>query len=141
MSTLGTQRSVPELLQGIVGNLEEIVRAELRLAKAEVKEDAAQAATPVAALGVGLVIALFGVGFLLLAAVYALSLVIASWLAALIVGAALSVAAAITISSSITRLKRLNLTPDKTFGNVEENVQWAKDRIKSNGKSRQPEMN
>ena len=124
------QRSVPEILEDIASNLTQIVQAEFRLAKSELKEGAEKAAGPGVALGAGLVLAFYGLGFLLLAAVYALSLVITGWLAALIVGGVLAVAAGILIGTGATTLKRINLAPDKTIRTLEEDRQWAKQQIK-----------
>jgi uncharacterized membrane protein YqjE len=130
MATPQTQRSFPEVLQDIVGNLQEIVRSEFRLAKTELKEEAAKAAKPAATFGVGLVFAFYGIGFLLLAAIYGLSMVMAGWLAALLVGTTLAIVAIALMSSSGKKLKRVNPTPDKTIQSLEENVQWAKHQIK-----------
>jgi uncharacterized membrane protein YqjE len=130
MTTPQAQRSVPEVLQDIVGNLQEIVRSEFRLAKTELKEEAAKAAKPAATFGVGLVLGFYGIGFLLLASVYGLSTVMAGWLAALLVGAILAIVSIALISSSGKKLKRVNPTPDKTIQSLEENVQWAKTQIK-----------
>jgi uncharacterized membrane protein YqjE len=124
------QRSVPEILESIASNLTQIVRAEFRLAKSELKEGAEKVAGPAAALGAGVVLAFYGLGFLLLAAVYALSLVMAVWLAALIVGGGLFVVAGILIAAGGITLKRVNLTPVKTIQTLEEDVQWAKQQIK-----------
>ena len=124
------QRSVPEVLQDIVGNLQEIIRSEFLLAKTELKEKAAKAARPAALLGVGLVLGFYGAGFLLLAAVYALSMVIAGWMAALIVGGVVTVVAMALVSSSGKKLKSANPVPEKAIQNLEENVQWAKQQIK-----------
>ncbi|HEY1423111.1 MAG TPA: phage holin family protein [Candidatus Acidoferrum sp.] len=124
------QRSVPEVLQDIIGNFERIIRSEFRLAKTEIREEASQAVKPVSVLGVGLVLGFLGLGFLLLASVYALSLVIAPWLAALLVGGLLAIVSSILIASSSANLKQLNPTPDKTIRSLEENVQWAKNQIK-----------
>lgn len=130
MATPQIQRSVPEVLQDIVGNLQEIIRSEFRLAKTELKEEASRAAKPVATFGAGLVFGFYGIGFLLLAAVYGLSMVMAGWLAALIVGAFLAVVAMGLMSSSSKKLKRVNPAPNKTMRSIEENVQWAKHPIK-----------
>ena len=130
MATPQTQRSFPEVLQDIVGNLQEIVRSEFRLAKTELKEEAAKAAKPAATFGVGLVMGFYGIGFLLLASVYGLSTVMAGWLAALLVGMILAIVAIALLSSSGKKLKRVNPTPDKTMRSLEENVQWAKHPIK-----------
>ena len=124
------QRTFPEVLQDIIGNFEQIIRSEFRLAKTEIREEAAKAARPGATAGIGLVISLYGAGFLLLAAVYGLATVMATWLAALLVGAVLAIAGALFLSSGVARLKRLDLTPGKTIRSLEENAQWAKDQIK-----------
>jgi uncharacterized membrane protein YqjE len=130
MATPQMQRSVPEVLQDIVGNLQEIIRSEFRLAKTEVKEEASRAAKPVATFGMGLVFGFYGIGFLLLSSVYGLSTVMAGWLAALLVGTILAIVAIALMSSSGKKLKRVNPTPDKTIRSLEENVQWAKHPIK-----------
>jgi uncharacterized membrane protein YqjE len=130
MATPQTHRSVPEVLQDIVGNLQEIIRSEFRLAKTELEEKAAKAAKPAATFGAGLVLAFYGIGFLLLASVYGLSTVMAAWLAALLVGAILAIVSIALIISSGKKLKRVNPTPDKTIQSLEENVQWAKPQIK-----------
>jgi uncharacterized membrane protein YqjE len=121
---------VPEILEDIASNLTQIVQAEFRLAKSELKGGAEKVAGPTAALGAGVALAFYGLGFLLLAAVYALSLVMAGWLATLIVGGVLTVAAGILIGAGGTKLKRVNLTPDKTIRTLEEDVRWAKQQIK-----------
>jgi uncharacterized membrane protein YqjE len=121
---------VPEVLQDIVGNIEEIIRSEFRLAEAELSEKASNAAQSAKTLGLGLVLGFYGLGFLSLAAVYALAVIISIWLAALIVGAVLAVIASIFISSGATKLKRLDPSPDKDIRSTEENVQWAKNQIK-----------
>jgi uncharacterized membrane protein YqjE len=124
------QRSVPEILEDIASNLAEIVQAEFRLAKTELKEGAERVAGPGAALGAGVALAIYGLGFLLLAAVYALALVMAGWLAALIVGGVLVVAAGVLIGAGAMKLRRINLTPGKTIRTLEEDVQWAKQQIR-----------
>ncbi len=130
MPTPQMQRTFPEVLQDIAGNLQEIIRSEFRLAKTEIKEEAARAAKPVASFGAGLALGFYGVGFLLLAAVYGLSTVMAGWMAALLVGAVLAVVAAAILTSSGKQLKRVNPVPDKTIRSLEENVQWAKHQVK-----------
>ena len=130
MATPQMQRSFPEVLQDIVGNLQEIVRSEFRLAKTEIKEEAAKAAKPAATFGVGLVMGFYGIGFLLLASVYGLSTVMAGWLAALLVGTILAIVAIALLNSSGKKLRRVNPTPDKTMRSLEESVRWAKHPIK-----------
>ncbi|MGB2636986.1 MAG: phage holin family protein [Candidatus Acidiferrum sp.] len=130
MATPQTQRSVSDVLQDIVGNLQQIIRNEFRLARVEIKEKAARAKQPATILASGVVIGLYGFGFLLLALVYALSIVIPTWLAALLVGVVLVIAAAILVASGCNALKQVDPVPEKTVQTVKENVQWAKEQIK-----------
>lgn len=130
MTVPQTQRSVPEVLQDIIGNLQMMVRGEFRLAKRELSEIASAASRPATTLGVGLVTGFYGVGFLLLALVYGLSTIMAAWLAALIVGGVLAFCGCALAITGGTKLKSLPITPDKTIGSLEENAQWAKRQIK-----------
>ena len=124
------QRSVPEVLQDIVGNLQEIIRSEFRLAKAELKEEASRASKPVVTFGVGLVFGFYGIGFLLLSLVYWLTTLMAVGLAALLIGAGLAIVAIALMSSGGKKLKHVNPTPNKTIRSLEENVLWMKHPIK-----------
>jgi uncharacterized membrane protein YqjE len=117
-------RSIPEVLQDIVGNLQEIIHSEFRLAKAELKEEAVRASKPAATFGMGLVFGFYGIGFLLLSLVYWLATLMAVWRAALLVGAGLTIVAIALMSSSGKKLKLVNPTPDKTIRSLEENVLW-----------------
>jgi len=123
-------RSIPEVLQDIVGNIQEIVRSEFRLAKAELKEEASRASKPVATFGIGMVFGFYGIGFLLLSLVYWLTTLMAVWLATLLIGAGLAIVAITLMSFSGKKLKRVNPTPDKTIRSLEENVLWTKHPIK-----------
>lgn len=127
---LPSQRTVPEVLQDIVGNIQEIIRSEFRLGTAEIKEEAAKAAKPVATFGAGIVFAIYALGFLLLAAVYALSTVVAPWLAALIVTGVTGLVAMVLVASGRGQLKRVRVVPEKTIASVKENVQWATTQMK-----------
>jgi uncharacterized membrane protein YqjE len=126
MATTQSQRTVPEVLNDIVGNLQAIVRAEFRLAKTELKEEADKASRPAAVFGGGLAAGFYAMGLLLLSLVYGLSTIMAGWLAALLVGMALAVTAVALITSSGKKLKQLRGTPDKTIQSLEEDFQWAK---------------
>jgi len=130
MATPQMQRSVPEVLQDIIANFEQIIRSEFRLAKTEVREQAAKAAGPGINVGLGILLGFYGFGFLLLAAIYGLATVVANWLAALIVGAVMAIAGAALLLAGMAKLKRLDPAPDKTMRSMEENVQWAKDQMK-----------
>jgi uncharacterized membrane protein YqjE len=129
--TVSDHRTVSDVLQDIVGNIQEIGRSEFRLAKVEVKEKAQAAAKPMVTMAIGAAVGFYALGFLLLAAVFALTIVVAWWAASLIVGVLLAIGAAIFLSMGQARLKQINPTPEKTVRTVKENVQWTKERMRS----------
>jgi uncharacterized membrane protein YqjE len=128
--TIQNGRSVPEVLQDIVGNIQEIIRSEVRLAKAEVKEEASKSAPPLKMIVVGVAIGFYALGFLIFTLVMGLATVVATWLAALIVGAVLGLIALVLITTASNRLKHVNKVPERTIESMKENVQWAKNQIK-----------
>ena len=65
-------RSIPEILHDVLANIQDIVRAEVHLAKAELGEELTRARSAGLLLGAGAVAAIFSALFLLLACVYAL---------------------------------------------------------------------
>ncbi len=125
-----TERTLPEVLQGIAGNIEEIIRAEFQLARTEVKEEASKAQKPAVLMGAGFVVVLYAFGLILLAIVYALSNVIAPWMAAFIVGAVLGVFGIAFVSVGKNKMKQVNAVPKRTAETLKENVEWAKQQIK-----------
>jgi uncharacterized membrane protein YqjE len=122
-------RSIPEILQDVLTNIQDIVRAEVRLAKAELGEELNAARSGGLLIGIGAVAAIFSTLFLLLACVYALARVVPDWAAALIVAAAVGIAAAVTLSVGLKRLKTIRAAP-KTAASLKENVQWARQLTK-----------
>jgi uncharacterized membrane protein YqjE len=123
-------RSLSGVLQDIIRNVQEIVRSEVRLAKTEILEEAAKAKSSTLLLGAGAVTAIFAMLFFLLMIVYALTLVVPSWAAALIVGAALAVVASVMLTAGVRRFKQIHPTPERTVETIKENVEWAKQRTK-----------
>ncbi len=121
-----SERSVPEVLQDIIGNVQEILRSEVQLAKTELKEEAAEAATPIITMGVGLVLAAYAVGLLLLAAVFGLTTIMATWSAALLVGAVVAIIAVLLINTGLGGLKRINMKSERLIASLQENVRWVK---------------
>ena len=123
-------RTMTEVLQDIVGNIQEIVRSEFRLAKVEIQEETSKAVSSSVPLLVGILLSLYALGFLLLAAVHGLATVVDPWLAALIVGVAVLVISMILVSVGRKRFKQVKVVPEKTVDTVKENVQWAKHQIR-----------
>jgi uncharacterized membrane protein YqjE len=123
------ERSFSDVLQDIVHNLQDIIRSEVRLAKMELREDLSKTRAAALLLGIGALSGVFGIFFVLLAIVHALSYVVPDWAAALIVAFALALGAAVAVSRGVKRFKQVNAAP-KTIESLKENVEWAKQQIK-----------
>ena len=123
-----TERPFSTVIENIVSNVQEIIRSEVRLAKAEIREESGKAGKAARVLGFGALLGLYALGFLLLAGVYALQIVVAAWLAALIVMAIVGGTAAVMISVGVKKMKRVDPRPDKTIHTIKENLQWPRPR-------------
>lgn len=125
MST-SADRPLSAILSDIVGNVQQMVRAEIRLAKVELREEVAKAKRGALLLVGGALLGVLALGVLLLAAVYALSTIVAPALAALIVGVVAAVVAGAAAAAGAKQFSRVNLPPPKTSATVQETIQWAK---------------
>ncbi|HEX5070985.1 MAG TPA: phage holin family protein [Vicinamibacterales bacterium] len=125
-----TDRSIAAVLSDIVGDLQQIIRAEVRLAKVEVREELGKAKQGAAMLVTAGIVLILSVGLALLAAVYALALVWPSWAAALVVALAVGATGGLLAMTGLHRLSDVKLAPPKTVSTVRENIQWAKTRTR-----------
>lgn len=126
------EASTGELIKQVSEDLSQLVRSELRLAQVEISGKAKQAGVGLGAFGGAGVLALFGVGALIAAAILGLALVLPAWLAALIVGAV--VLAIAGIAALIGKKKLSNAapaTPTRTIDSVKEDVREIKESIRS----------
>jgi len=123
-------RTVPDLVHQIVGNIRGIFRGEIRLAVTEIKEEAAAAGRAAVSLGIGLLLGLYAGGILFLAGVYALSIVLQPWAAALIVALGTGLVAAIFIAQGMKRFRKVQVKPTKTITSIKENAAWVKHQVK-----------
>jgi uncharacterized membrane protein YqjE len=123
-----TEMSFAKLVEDAFANVQEIIRSEVRLAKAETKQEAAKAARAGAVLGSGIALTLFALGFLLWSAVYGLWIAWPAWLAALAVGVVLAIAAGVAITVGRTKMREVIMPPARTVENVRENLEWVKHR-------------
>ena len=120
------ERSIGSLVNDIVGNVQQIIRSEVRLAKAEVSEELTKARRAMIWLVAGAVLATMAFGFLLLAVVYMLAQFVQPWVAALIVAVGSGAIGGALVAIGATQLKRVSLPPSRTVTSVQENIQWAK---------------
>lgn len=123
-------RPISAVVSDIVGDLQSIVRGEVRLAKAELREELGKAKRGAVLLVAGGLILTAALGCLLLAAIYGLATVWPPWAAALAVGLGVGLLGAALAFSGKKQIGAVELPPQKTVASVKENLQWAKSRMK-----------
>ncbi|WP_216353420.1 phage holin family protein [Streptomyces sp. JHA26] len=120
------QASVGDLIGEISSDVSHLVRDEIELAKAEIKQESTKAGKAVGMLGgagyAGHVVMLFGS----LAVVFALANVMDPAWAALIVTALWAVAGAVLYVIGRKRLKTVNVKPEQTVETLKEDARWAR---------------
>jgi hypothetical protein len=123
-------RPISAVLKDIVAHVQHLIRAEMRLARAEVREEVSKAKRGAILLAAGSVGAIFALGFVLLAVVYALAGVMPAWGAALVVGIAMALIGGVLVSAGTKQFKQVTIPPPRTVATVQENVQWAKSQAR-----------
>ena len=101
------ERSLSDVMHDIIGNVQDMLRSEVLLAKSDIREEAVRAKSWALLIGAGAATAMFAAIFLLLTAVFCLALLIPLWGATLIVGAVLAVAAGAMLTQGAERFRRL----------------------------------
>jgi uncharacterized membrane protein YqjE len=112
------ERAMSEVVKDIIGKVQGMVRSELRLARAELREEVNRAAAAAKLIGIGAGLALLGGAFLLVSVTLLLALVMPAWVATLITGAALTFAGMVMLSKGRAEFRVPR--PDKTIENVKE---------------------
>ncbi len=102
-------RSAAEILRDVIGNIETLIRFEIRLAKLEVQGEAKQAGFAIGALVAGGIIALYGVAFLLVSLHIAVSYTIPPWLSALVIGGVLVLLGSAVAGDGYRKLRGMRL--------------------------------
>lgn len=120
------ERSIAAVLGDIAGNIQEMVRAEIRLAKAEAKAEVGTAARGATLLAAGGGMAVLALAFLSLAGVYLLATVVALWMAALIVAAVAAVIGGLLIAAGLKQMKKVTFAMPRTAATIKENLEWPK---------------
>lgn len=123
-------RSLSDVFQDIVRNVQEIIRAEIALAKTEVREEASKVVSSLAWTIGGTLSVILAVIFILWTAAYALGLIWPMWLATLVVAGVLTLAAIGLLFIGIRRLRELHPTPERTVQTIKENVAWVRHSTK-----------
>ena len=125
--------SMSQLISGIVGDAQDLVRKEIALARQEVREELDAAKN--AGIKLGIAGAVLAVGGLLV--VLALAQGIAdlfnwpAWAGYALVGVILAIVGGVLLSAAQRQIKNIHPVPERTVETMKENVEWIKDRTTS----------
>jgi len=119
-------RSTGDIMQDVVRDIGDIVRAELRLARAEVGEKASNAGKAAGMMGGAAVAGLLGGMALVATCIAVLATMMPVWLASLIMTAVLLIAAGCLYLLGRTKLKNVNPKPERTVETLKDDIEWAK---------------
>ena len=125
-------RSLGELFSDLSQQTADLIRQEMRLAKAELSDKLADVGRHAMMIGAGVAFALAAV--VTLAAAIALLLIqvgILPWLAALLTAAVMGGVAFALANSGISALKKKSIAPVETMHSLKETTQWLKNGTKA----------
>lgn len=126
-----------ELFRRLLTDVRLILGRQAQLAKLELEDKGSRLRTAGVEIAAAVVVAVFGLGVLIAAAVLALTIVLPAWAAALIVGAVLVAVAAVLFLMGRARLRSLgSLAPTETIEAAREDVAWIRretERLRSTG--------
>ena len=120
-------RSLGELFSDLSQQTADLIRQEMRLAKAELSDKAADVGRHAMMIGAGVafglatIVALAGAVTLLLVA-----LCVVPWLASALTAVVMGLAAYVCAQSGISALKKKTIAPVETMNSLKETTQWLK---------------
>ncbi|MGH3605495.1 MAG: phage holin family protein, partial [Pseudonocardiaceae bacterium] len=128
--TSGADASVGQLVEQLSAQISALVRDEMALATAEMKRKGAQAGIGIGIGGAGAVVGLLGLGALVAAAILGLAIVLAAWLAALIIGVTLLVVAGVISAAGITQVRNsAPPVPEKAVRSTKQDIETVKESV------------
>jgi hypothetical protein len=122
--------SVGDMIKAMSTDLSRLVRDEIQLAQTEISAKVKQAGVGVGAFGGAGVLALYGIAVLIAAAVLGLAVVLAPWLAALIVGVlVLAIASVAALIGKKKVSEAAPVVPERAVASVKQDVAEIKESI------------
>lgn len=123
--------SVGQLGERLSAQLSTLIRDEIALATTEIKRTSARAGLGIGIGGVGALLALYGLGALIAAAVLGLAHALVGWLATVVIGAALLLLAGIISALGITQVRHAAPPmPQQTVHRIQRDLQTVKHRMR-----------
>jgi hypothetical protein len=132
METSTRETSTRDLVQDLSRQTSTLIRQEMRLAQAELTEKGRHAGKGAGMFGGAGLVALYGVGALVTAAILGLATVLEPWIAAAAIGAGLLLVAGILALTGKRELDEAGPPkPEQTIESVQQDVETVKARARS----------
>ena len=119
------------LLSGLLRDVQQMVRGEMALARAEIKDDVSTIRTSITSLAMAALFCLTGFILLMLGVTYVLNLYMRMWVAAGIVGLVLLAIGGMLAMAARKKLSAASLKPDQTIDSLKETKTWAQQQMNS----------
>ena len=120
------EKSLGQLVAEMSAELSSLMRAEVQLAKVELKDEVSKAGKAGSMFGAGAVTGYFALLFASLALAWLLDQAMPIALAFFLVAVLYGVAAGVLISRGRTEMKQVDPVPRQTVETLKEDVEWAK---------------
>jgi hypothetical protein len=128
----GEEKPLGELVQDLSRQTSTLIRQEMRLAQAELTEKGRHAGKGAGLFGGAGLVALYGVGALVAAAILGLATVLEPWIAAAAIGAGLLAVAGILALTGKKEIDEAGAPkPEQTMASVQRDVETVKARARS----------
>lgn len=126
-----SEQSVGQLVQQLSEQTAELVRKEMRLAQVELQEKGKRAGIGAGMFGGAGIVALYGVGAVVAAAILLLATAIEPWVSALIVGVVLLVTAGLVALLARRQVEQATPPkPERAMASVQHDVEHVKERAR-----------
>ena len=127
------QESTGSLIRGILNDLRTLIREEIALARAEMREQAGRARSAALSFGIAAAALAFGAIFLLIAVALGIANLLGwpAWTGFLIMALLLCIGGYYTLSSGRKQLASVHAMPEETVTTLKENSEWIAKRLSS----------
>lgn len=123
------ERSIGDVMADLFRDGSDLIRQEVELAKAEMRENVSRMVRDSIGIAVGAVLALIGLMALTAAAILALALVMPAWAAALIIGGALALIGLMLVMANVRAMRDTGLAPSQTMETLREDARMVKEKF------------
>ncbi len=124
-------RSLADLFTDLLHDTSTLIRQEIRLAKAELTQNATEAGRNIGAMVAGGAVIYAGVLAILAAIILGLIQIgVTPWLSALLVGIIVAATGYLLVSRARKALSGASLVPSQTVESLKEDKEWAKEQVR-----------